>query len=83
MKKWETQNGEEIPYSKLEKKHLLNIIKWIENRAKNGITITEGGVGWDIEDCWHEEYEIDGKEVLKMYNYKGLLKEAKKRKLIK
>jgi hypothetical protein len=82
MKYWETQNGDEIAYKELEDKHLFNIIKWIEKRANNGITIRNGG-GWDIDDMWYEEYEIDGEEVLEMYDYKGLLKEAKKRGLIK
>lgn len=80
MQYWETKDGEQIPYSKLKDSHLLNILKWIERRAESGITILSGG-GVDSEDMWYEEYEIEGDEVLERYDYKGLLKEAKKRKL--
>jgi len=38
--------------------------------------------GYDIEDMWYEEEEIEGEEVLEYYDYKSLLKEAKDRKII-
>jgi len=81
MKTWETKQGDFIPYKKLEDSHLLNILKWIEKRAKEGMTLQYGG-GHDAEDMWYEEEEIEGKEVLERYDYKGLVKEAKKRSLI-
>jgi hypothetical protein len=82
MKKyWETQSGHEIEYKKLEDSHLLNILKWIERRAENGMTVKIGG-GHDVEDMWYEEWEISGDEVKERYDYKGLLKEAKRRKLL-
>jgi hypothetical protein len=85
MKTWETKNGDEIPYKKLEDSHLLNILKWIERRAENGMTVEEGGGNyWGEGDCdyWYDCYEIKGDEVLERYDYKGLKKEAKKRNLI-
>ena len=78
---WETKQGELIPYKELEDSHLLHILKWIKKRAEEGITIQYGG-SHDIEDTWYEEEEIEGKEVLEHYDYKGLLKEAKKRGLL-
>jgi len=81
LKIWTTKEGVEIEYSKLEDSHLLNILKWIKNRSKKGMTVMCGG-GVDAEDIWFDEWEIKGKEVLERYNYKGLLKEAKKRKLL-
>lgn len=81
MKTWETKEGIEIPYNKLEDSHLLNILKWIERRAENGIAVVMGG-GCCPEDFWYDEYEISGDEVFERYDYKGLLKEAKKRKLL-
>lgn len=83
MKKyWKTQTGEEIEYKKLENSHLLNILKWIERRAENGMTIATGGGGWDIDDMWYDEYDIEGDEVLERFDYKGLVKEAKRRNLL-
>lgn len=83
MKKyWITQSGEEIEHKKLEDSHLLNILKWIDRRAENGILLRSGG-GFDDEDLWYVEYEIKGEEVLERYDYKNLMKEAKRRKLIK
>ena len=81
MKTWTTQEGEEIKYKDLGDSHLLNIIKWIERRAENGITIEVGSGGWDIDDMWYDSWEIKGEEVFERYDYKGLKKEAKKRKL--
>lgn len=80
-KYWETKEGERIRYDKLDSAHLLNILKWIEKRAETGITLVNGG-GHDIDDMWYEEEELNGKEVLKHYGYKGLCKEALKRGLL-
>lgn len=80
MKTWTTQNGDEIKYNKLEDSHLLNILKWIENKAEKGILIQSGG-GFDAEDMWFEEDEIEGDEVFERYDYEGLKKEALKRGL--
>lgn len=81
--KWTTKEGEEIPYKKIKNDHLLNILKWIEKRAVEGITLQHGGGGWDIDDMWFEEETLSGKAVENYYDYKGLLKEAEKRNLIK
>jgi hypothetical protein len=78
---WRTEAGELIEYEKLEDRHLLNILKFIEKRAKEGMTLIYGG-GFDAEDMWYNEEEIKGKEVFEHYDYKGLKKEAKRRKLI-
>ncbi len=83
MKYWETHNGTPIAYKDLDDTHLLNILRWIELRAEDGMVVTEGGGFWDIDDIWFNEYEIRGDEVYRMYDHKGLMKEAKKRKLFK
>lgn len=81
MKKvWGTQDGDEIPYKNLTNDHLKNILRWIKRRADAGITY-EGG-GNDPEDFWSYEYEMHGQEVLDYFDYDGLQKEAKKRKLV-
>lgn len=81
MRTWTTKEGIEIPYKELGDNHLLNILKWIELRADNGILCVQGG-GSSPEDFWYDEYEISGQEVFERYDYKGLKKEAVKRKLI-
>ena len=83
MKTWETINGDEIPYKKLEDSHLLNILKFIERRAKDGIECCTYGYDGDDDYMTGEVWTIYGDEVLERYDYKGLKKEAKKRKLIK
>lgn len=80
-KTWTTKEGEEIPYSKLEDSHLLNILKWIEKRAEDGITFTTGG-GHSPEDFWLDETDLIGEDVLEHYNYKVLCKEALRRDLL-
>jgi hypothetical protein len=83
MKKyWLTQNKEEIEYKKIEDRHLLNILNWIKKRAETGMTIETGGCGPEADDYWYDCWDIEGAEVLDRFDYKGLLKEAKKRKLI-
>jgi len=81
-KYWTTREGDEIEYKKLKNDHLLNILKWIKRRAKNGMIVTEGGGNWFEPDTfWYDEYEIKGKEVKERYDYAGLLKEANRRRL--
>lgn len=79
---WMTREGDEIPYKKLTNKHLANIIRWIDRRAADGMTMTEGG-GVDADDIWFFDYTIEGDEVREYFDYKGLMREAKKRKRIK
>ncbi len=83
MKTWTTQNGEEIPYKKLSDTHLENIINYVQKRAKelDGKIITVE-MGWGGSKRW----AITGttEEWLKNFDYKGLLKEKKRReKLLK
>lgn len=81
MKKyWTTIDDMDIEYKDLDDSHLLNILKWIKIRAKEGFTISIGG-GIDTGDIWYDEYTIFGNEVLERFDYKGLLEEAKRRKL--
>ena len=38
-KTWKTKDEKRIPYKDLELSHLKNIIKWIEKKAKDGMTL--------------------------------------------
>ena len=80
MKKvWRTKEGKEIPYNELSDKHLLNIIKFVERKAKEGIVVYSGhDDAWGIDAC---RRVIKGKEVFAMYNYNELVEEAKIRQL--
>ena len=80
-KKWETKSGDYILYSDLKNNHLLSILKYVEKRAKDGMTLKSGG-GHYLDDLWYDETEIKGKEVLDYYGYKGLIEEVKKRNLV-
>lgn len=81
MKKiWTTKDGKEIPYSKLEDSHLLNILKLIERRAEelDGEVIDGGGI--DADDiCYMEGTEEEWRE---KFGYSGLKKEAEMRGLV-
>ena len=74
---WTTEDGKEIPYSKLEDAHLLNILKYIEKRAKelDGEIIDGGGV--DTGDIWYAEGTEE--EWREKFGYTGLMAEAVKR----
>jgi hypothetical protein len=77
-----TKDGKKIKLSDLETSHLENIIKWIERKAKEGLTIRMGG-GLCKEDIWYEEeiyYEIYyGEECKNELNYYSYVKELKSR----
>lgn len=78
---WITEKGDKIPYNKLEDSHLSNILKFIKRRAKKGIRIIIGDMGYSGEEMWGDSWFEYGDKVLDRFDYKGLLKEAKKRKL--
>ena len=83
MKHWITQNGDKIEYKKLEDSHLLNIIKWIDRRAEIGGVVTVNcGYATDNDYVEYYSYEIFGDDVRDRYDYEGLLKEVKRRKLL-
>lgn len=86
MKKyWTTQKGEKIEYRKLEDGHLLNILKYIERRAEEGMDVSsydgEGFLDPDEGPGFGDLYTIFGDEVKEELDYDGLLREAKRRKL--
>ena len=81
MKTWETKDGKEIPIKELEDRQLLNIIKYVEKLAKKLDGKILFGECYDIETCWYETG--DEEDWLKHLGYEDLVKEAKKRGLIK
>lgn len=73
--------GNSNKYPKMSDSHLLNTIRFIENKAKQGIKIQQGG-GYEADDMWYDEEILTGKKALKHLHYKQYIKEAQKRKLI-
>ena len=51
----------------LETEHLRNIIRWLERKAEEGITVCYGG-GADPDDYWYELEELFGDDALKNLN---------------
>ncbi len=83
---WITAEDKKIPISKLRDSHLLNIIAMLERYAEEGLTISYGGSGFDIDDFWYEEETLYDQDVYDFFekngSYKRLIKEKKKRKLL-
>ena len=78
MKYHRTRDGKKIKLSNLELEHLINIIKYIKRKAKEGFRIEMGG-GQDADDMWYNFYIIYGKEAKKYMRYKAYKKELKRR----
>jgi len=76
MKFHKTKDGKLIKLADLELSHLENILKLIERKAKEGLTVRMGG-GSTAEDVWYDDekyYGEDAKRQLNFYDYKAELK---------
>lgn len=73
-----TKDGRKIKLSDMSIDHLKNVIKMLENIAKNGLTIRDGG-GSCSEEYWFEEYTLYGEEALEHLNYEKYVNELKRR----
>ena len=82
MNYWTTKDGDEIAYKDLDDNHLLNIIKLINKKAIEGCTICSGG-GHDPDEMWYDEETIYGEDVKQYFHLNDLMREAKKRNVIK
>jgi hypothetical protein len=78
---WTTKDGTEIPLRKLEDSHLLNIKKFIERRAEEGVE--QGICGYDGDDDFMtgDFWTIYDDEVKELMDYDSIIKEIKRRKL--
>jgi hypothetical protein len=76
------KDGRKIKIRDLEDSHLVNIVKLIRRKAKEGFTVSYGSVGTgQVDDMWYDELTFYGKQVRKMLKYKRYKKELKFRKL--
>ena len=81
MKYHTTKEGNKIKLEDLELSHLKNIIKWIDRKAAEGVTVRMGGGGVDVDDCWYEEETYYGEDVRRDFNYYHYVAELNKRTL--
>ena len=79
MKYHKTKDGKKIKLHDLELSHLENIIKWIERKAKEGVTVRIGG-GFCAEDMWYDEDTLYGKKAKEEMNYKDYISELERRR---
>lgn len=70
-----TKDGNTIRIRDMGDDHLLNTIRFIERRTKEGITLIEGG-GNTPGDFWMEELQLEGAEVLDHFGYDAYRCEA-------
>ncbi len=76
MKYHTTKDGTKIKLSDLELSHLKNILRWIDRKAADGLTIMRGGGGFDVDSIWYDEdtyYGEDARRELNYYDYKAEL----------
>jgi hypothetical protein len=77
-----TRDGTAMLISDMDDGHLLNTIKWIERRAKEGFYVKCGfSYGDSHEDYYYDEPYYQGEEALKHLNYSSYVEEAYKRGL--
>ena len=83
MKFHRTKDGKNIKLADLEFSHLENILKLIERKAKEGVTVKNGGGGPTAEDMWYDEETYYGKKAKRLLNFYDYKTEFKSREKIK
>lgn len=76
----QTANGGIISLSEMSDKHLLNTLKFLQRRAREGVVLRYGG-GAEDNDIWYEEEHLNYEDSLLHLNYKVYEDEAKRRNL--
>jgi hypothetical protein len=79
MKYHTTKEGKKIKLADLELSHLENILRWIERKAKKGLTVISGGSGSCAEDMWADVDTYFGKEAKDQLNYFAYQAELERR----
>jgi hypothetical protein len=75
-----TRDGEIIPLRNLTDSHLVNIIKYIKRRAKEGICVVSACYGVDMMDMDFIEEVFHGQNALDIMNYDAYINELNRRK---
>ena len=76
-----TREGKQIPFGDIEDSHLINILRYKERWAENGIKAVSGGV--DLHGAWADVDILYGGEAKRHTNYHYYAEEARKRGLVR
>jgi hypothetical protein len=76
-----TKDGREMNIADMDDGHLLNTIKWIERRAKEGVKSEVGFYDSCGTDHYYDEITYYGEEALEFLNYSSYVEEANRRNL--
>jgi hypothetical protein len=75
-----TKDGKTIPLKDITNSHLINIIKHIERKAKEGLYVVSGCYGVDMMDMDFNEEVFHGQNALDIMNYDAYVNELKRRR---
>lgn len=75
-----TRDGKIIPLKDITDSHLINIIKHIERKAKEGLCVVSGCYGVDMMDMDYDEEYLTGDRALKAMDYHAYVNELNRRK---
>lgn len=78
-----TRDGEIIPLRDITDSHLVNIIKYIERKAEEGICVVSRCYGVDMMDMDFYDEVLYGQDALKRMNYDAYINELKRRRQLK
>jgi len=73
------KDGNKTKLCDLGLNHLKNIIKLIERKAEEGLTLRYGYCGSLADDFWYDEDIIYGKEVYTKLHYRDYMQELARR----
>ena len=76
-----TKDGKTVPLKDIGLNHLINIIKYIEKRSRDGLHVSTW-CGWSADPdsmCYQEDY-VKGDEALSVLNYDTYVNELNRRK---
>ena len=74
-----TKDGRIIPLKDISLNHLINIIKYIERRAKEGVCVVSSYYGVDTMDMDFNDEVLYGQKALDIMNYDAYVNELKRR----
>lgn len=77
-----TRDGKIIPLKDITNSHLINIIKYIEKRSRDGfyVALTCCWNPADPDSMFYEEDYVNGDEALSILNYDAYVNELNRRK---
>ena len=81
-----TKDGTEIKLTDLDLGHLKNIIKWIERKANEGVTIANYVTpfyNYDPSEMWYDEMTYYGEDAKRELDYNAYKAELSRREQLK